>query len=243
MYHSRNQGQKHPLPLFSDDVKAHGIGSHERVRCSACHAQWSYQDYGLSVIREDRMAAHKWHRLTVQADPYLEKIMVRQIERPEGHLPASRDWLTGQERLGLWSVGWRFRRWEYMPLGIDHNGQYTILRPRHQYLISYVDRLGNVPLDSVIPTRGDGSGKGWAFMPYVPHTISPVGRRCDGCHTHRVSAGLGLFEEQGDDTGLMVPSPPPVSTMRLLTQGEQKGLLQPSERWKRERLRALTTSE
>ena len=241
-FRSRNHGQSHPLPLFSKQIVAHHVEDHQRVRCSACHAQWSYQDYGLSVIREDRIEPYKWYRLTAQADPYLEKIMVHLLKNPESAFPASKDWLTGKEKRGVWSIGWRFRRWESMPLGLDHTGRYTILRPRHQYLVSYVDRLGNVPLNSVIPLRGDGSGKGWAHMPYVPHTISPFGKRCDDCHTNRMTLGAGVFDEMSMDTALMKPSPPAITPMRLLTQEEQKRLLEPSERWKKERLRALITS-
>ncbi|MFH0844541.1 MAG: hypothetical protein V1930_03625 [Pseudomonadota bacterium] len=236
---SRDKVVGRVLPLFTKKIIPHQIEAHERVRCSACHAQWSFQDYGLSVIREDRVDPQKWVRLTAQADPYLEKVMLKQLEKPDSQSPFSKDWLTGKERTGLWSVGWRFRRWEYMPLGIDHNGKVAILRPRHQYLISYVDRLGNVSLNSVIPSRGDGSGKGWAFMPYVPHTVSPFGRGCDSCHMNGMSLGLGLFQEKGMDMDLMIPSPPALNEMRLLSSVEQKRLLNPSHRFHLKRLRSL----
>jgi hypothetical protein len=217
------------------DNLAHGIEAHKRVRCSACHAQWSYQEYGLSVIREDRSEGYKWHRLTRQADPYLEQVMEAQLENPQGRPLSSKDWVTGDTRLGLWSIGWRFRRWEYLPLGIDPKGLYAVIRPRHQYLVSYVDRLGNVALDSVTPIRGDGSGVGWAFMPYVPHTISPAGRRCESCHLNPMAVGRGIFQEKTIDLSLMTPSKPPIGKMRLLTSAEQERLLKPSLQWKKAR--------
>ena len=240
LFISKNQGQSHSLTLFSKNSAGHHIQAHDRVRCSACHAQWSYQDYGLSVIREDLMEGNKWYYLPVQGDPYLEKILREQIKAPGRHYPISRDWVLGNLKPGIWSAGWRFRRWELMPLGVDQTNRYAIMRPLYQYLITYVDRLGYVPLDSTIPLRGDGSGRGWAYMPYVPHTIAPFGRQCNGCHLNRVAAGLGIHEEMTMDTRLTIPSPPAVRTMRLLNKNERNRLLKPSRRWQKERLRALT---
>ena len=127
-----------------------------------------------------------------------------------------------------------------MPLGVDHTGRFTILRPRYQYLISKINRLGRVSLDSVAPARGDGdSGRGWAFMPYVPHTIAPFGRRCLSCHQNRIAAGLRPEKIPTIDTELSIPSPPAIRTMRLLSPEEQKNLFRPGTSWHRERLRSL----
>jgi hypothetical protein len=237
---SRSRGKRHQLPLFSKEKIPHGIETHKNLRCSSCHAQWSYQDYGLSVIREDLLEGNKWHYLTAQGDPYLEKVLKDQLEGSERVYPVSRDWITGSPSPGIWSSGWRFRRWEFMPLGVDQKKRYAVLRPLYQYLISYVDRLGNVPLENVVPLRGDGSYRGWAFMPYVPHTIAPFGKRCEACHLNRVAAGMGIQEETTIDTVLTIPSPPPIKEMRLLNPGEQRRLFEPSREWKRERLKWLT---
>jgi len=240
LFVSRNGSRRHVLPLFSREAKGHNIEEHERVRCSACHAQWAYHNLGLSVIREDVLDGHKWHDLTHQGDPYLQKILQKSLRRPGPVHPFSKDHLSGETRPGLWSAGWRFRRWEPMPLGVDHRERYALLRPLYQYLITYVDRLGHVPVDSVVPARGDGSGPGWAFTPYVPHTISPFGRPCVSCHLNRGAAGLGIQDKKSPDTSLFLPSPPALPTMRLLGPEERKKLLDPSERWHRERLRALS---
>ncbi|MBL7225262.1 MAG: hypothetical protein ISS59_03940 [Desulfobacteraceae bacterium] len=236
---SKNHGKEHRLPLFSPDSIGHRVRAHAKVRCSACHAQWSYQDYGMSVIREDVINDYKWWNLTAQGDPYLQKRLKKYVESPDIVYPVSMDRLSGKEKLGIWSAGWRFRRWEQMPLGVDHAGRYAILRPLYQYLISYIDHQGNCVLDSVAPSRGDGTGKGWAFMPYVPHTTAPFGRGCNACHQNRVAAGLGIQEEITIDNVLTIPSPPAVETMRLLNLEEQRKLLQPTKEWHRERLRAL----
>ena len=172
-------------------------------------------------MREDRINDYKWRYLSIQGDPYLQKILEDAAESPQTVYPVSMDRVSGQEREGIWSVGWRFRRWEPMPLGLDNDGRYTILRPLYQYLVSYVDGMGNVIMDSVVPRRGDGSGKGWAFMPYVPHTTAPFGRACTACHMNREAAGLGIQEELTGDTALTVPSPPPLPGIRLLSPSEQ----------------------
>jgi hypothetical protein len=229
----------HTAPLFSEKPVAHTIPEHERVRCSACHAQWAFQDLGLSVIREDASQGYKWYGLTAQGDPSLERRLRASMKDPVGTPVFSKDLITGQLRQGIWSQGWRFRRWELFPLGVDQKNRYTILRPLYQYLISYIDRLGNVALDSLVPERGDGSGRGWAWAPYVPHTISPVGRQCDSCHRNPVAAGLGPTKEKSGDVSLFVPSPPPVSSMRLLSKYERERLMHPSKRWGKERLRSL----
>ncbi len=239
LFFSKNNNREYRLREFRQTSTGHRVPAHSKVRCSACHAQWSYQDYGLSVIREDRIEEYKWYGLAAQGDPELEGILNGFLEGSGGGDPLSRDRISGQLRLGIWSMGWRFRRWEFMPLGIDNRGKYTILRPLYQYLITYVDRLGNVPLDSMVPSRGDGSGAGWAFMPYVPHTIAPSGRSCDACHMNRLAVGLGVQEEMTMDTRLTVPSPPAIKGARLLDAEERRRLLEPSYEWRKERLRSL----
>jgi hypothetical protein len=234
---SKGTGQRHPIPPFSKCSAGHRIALHGRVRCSACHAQWSYQDFGMSVIREDVLEGEKWAPLTVQGDPVTQQVLEAHLQKGERSYPESRDWISGQLRPGVWSVGWRFRRWEGAALGMDHEGRYAVLRPHYQYLVTYVDRMGNVPLDSVRPERGDGSGTGWAFMPHVPHTTAPRGKSCERCHGNRLAAGLGLGPEPTPDTILTVPSPPAIRTMRLLDRPSRDRLLKPSQTWRKERLK------
>ncbi|MCP4665032.1 MAG: hypothetical protein GY849_01595, partial [Deltaproteobacteria bacterium] len=138
-FHSRHTGKTCPLPLFSRQSLNHKITGHQRVRCSACHAQWSFQDYGLSVMREDHAGYDKWRPLTVQGDPYVKDFLERQLGRPRADPPVSPDWIDGMLKKGLWYSGWRFRRWEWMPLGLDQDQRYAVMRPKYQYLVSYID--------------------------------------------------------------------------------------------------------
>ncbi len=229
-------GMVRRLPLFLPAAASHKIKAHEKVRCSACHAQWSFQDYGMSVIREDVLWTYKWDDLAAQGDPTLQKILEKNLADPETGYPSSKDRITEVSRPGIWSIGWRFRRWEWMPLGVDDKGKYAVLRPFYQYLVSYVDKLGNIALDSVVPERGGGTGRGWAFMPYVPHTIGPMGRHCNACHRNRVAAGLGVHQELTVDNVLTIPSPPCINPMRLLNSQEQKKLFEPSREWHKTRV-------
>jgi len=199
---SKKHGTRHRAPRFSTDSPAHGIPAHERLRCSACHAQWSFQDYGLSVLRADRMDGYEWAHLISQGDPELARNLANHMEGEGRGDPVSKDRLTGEARLGIWLQGWRFRRWTPMPLGVDHLGRISVLRPHYQFLITYMDRMGNVPLDNAVPRRGSDGSKGWSFMPHVPHTTAPAGRSCESCHMNRTAAGLGIHDILTDDTRL-----------------------------------------
>lgn len=234
---STNDGKRHRAPRFSIDSPGHGIPAHERLRCSACHAQWSFQDYGLSVLRADRAVGYEWAHLISQGDPELARNLADHMEGEGRGDPASKDRLTGEVRLGVWLQGWRFRRWTPMPLGVDHRDRVSLLRPHYQFLITYVDRMGNVTLDNAVPRRGGGSAEGWSFMPHVPHTTAPMGRPCEACHMNRTAAGLGIHDILTEDTRLSIPSPPAVSSMRLLNEREQKRLLEPSEAFRIEYLK------
>jgi hypothetical protein len=66
------------------------------TQCLHCHAQWSYQDYGLSVIREDLLSGNKRYYLTAKGDLYLERILKDQLDRGGKVFPLSKDWITGR---------------------------------------------------------------------------------------------------------------------------------------------------
>ena len=224
------QGRNRLLPIFRATSPSHDPAVHSRLRCSSCHARWIGHDYGLSLQRQDGGDFRVWTYLTRQGDPGLLTELNRLLADPEGS-PTSRDLLTGETTTGLWLKGYRFRRWENRVLGVDHQNRISLMKPLHQYQVSYVDRAGSVLLDSEIPIRGDGQAPGWAFMPSVPHTTGSQGRPCETCHRNPVAAGLGLAWdgelEAGPDFDLLHPSPPAVPGMRLLNPRERDRLLEP----------------
>jgi len=224
-------GQARPLPTPQGRTPGHDKALHGRVRCGACHARWSFQDYGLSALRLDRGDLTQWDFLAGFDPEFAAEIAKsREVERVA---LLSLDPLLKDTTPGVWVLGRRFRRWEPMPLGLDHQGRFALLRPKYQYLVSYVNVMGQSVLDGVSPIRGDGLGKGWAFSPYVPHTIAGPGRTCRACHGNRVAAGLGLAAESTPDLELMVPTAPAISSMRLLNKKEREQLMNPSKEFKR----------
>ncbi|MDZ7761474.1 MAG: hypothetical protein U5L00_14625 [Desulfovermiculus sp.] len=229
-YLDARDGSRRPVPLFEPDSPSHDPDVHSRLRCSACHAQWTAHDYGLSLQRQDGGDFRVWTYLIRQGDPRLEAELEKLLADAD-RTPTSLDLVTGKRGQGVWLKGYRFRRWENMVLGVDHQDRISLLRPLHQYRISYVDEQSLVLLDSVIPQRGDGRGAGWAFMPFVPHTTAEQGRPCETCHGQTMAAGLGWSENKGltagTDFGLLRPSPPAIDSMRLLNKAERRRLLEP----------------
>lgn len=137
-----------------------------------------------------------------------------------------------------WQMGYRFRRWEWISLGFDHEGLLRPLRPKYQYLITWIDKKGNLLLDSFIPQRKGSNERGWCFTPYTPHTIQK-GRTCDACHGNLMATGRGLCEDLSQDTYLTKAYRPAIDMMRLLGEDEAKRLLSPSLELERLRLKYL----
>ena len=212
MFRSRD-GRVHPLPLTTRHTPGHDPVRHGRVACAACHAQWFFNDYGLSVLRRDA--------------PPQDTAMAENTGWRTSDKKTAGAWTPG-----AWLGAYRFRRWEGLILGVDATGAIAPLRPRHQYLVSYVDTLGRTILDSVVPMRGESADPGWAFAPYSPHTTAPGGRACNGCHGNRAAAGLGPPWPTTPDMALLAASPPIQGQGRLLNAAEQQRLLAPSSRFR-----------
>lgn len=222
------QGRRHPLPQWNEKIPAHSVPRMQKLHCTSCHGGWGFYDYGMSLMRDDRVDLSHWGAWRLQGD-----------ETVAGLFDYSGLFLGTEQSVGAWFLGWRFRRWENLTLGVDGEGRITPLRPHYQYLISYVDREGKVILDNVVPERGDGSGPGWASMPFVPHTVQPRGRSCEECHGQELAAGRGLWRGEGPDLMLTKASPPVYPGMRLLNQEETVGLLRKGPFFRRMRSRAL----
>ncbi len=202
----RGPGRK--IPRWNPDLIPHRIAEHRaKLRCSACHAAWSFQDYGFHVMLEERPDYWKWAPTAAQNDPQVQEILNRYVGTyadavppkrgsrkplPEEQWkpPTTRDWLSGEVRSGAWFRGYTARRWEDPPLGLDHTGKVSIMRPMRQYVVSHVDAQENLLLDRKVPTTGGGFSA-LIFNPYVPHTTSAEGRSCHECHGNPKAVGLG----------------------------------------------------
>ena len=196
------------VPVWSANIVPHNIKSHgDKLSCSSCHAAWSFQDYGFHLMLDERNEYWKWSINASQNDPQVQSLLKyytgdyaelippkerRQPNLPEEKwsIPESFDWLSNESRTGIWYRGWTLRRWSNPPLGLDSDGSVSILRPMHQYVISYVNRNDNVVLDRSIPVTGAGN-PALIVNPYTPHTTSPMGRACYDCHGSYKAVGMG----------------------------------------------------
>lgn len=202
----RGEGRK--IPPWKSEKIPHLVSNHrDKLRCSACHSAWSFQDYGLHLMLEERPDYWKWAPNAAQNDPQVQDLLSRfvgtsvELVEPQGgytmakpqeewESPVTRDWLNGEVRSGAWFRCLTSRRWERPPLGLDHLGRVTIMRPMYQYVISHVDRQDNLLVDRLVPTTGGGF-PALIVNPYSPHTTSARGRACHDCHGCAKSVGLG----------------------------------------------------
>jgi hypothetical protein len=196
------------IPKWNPDLVPHRINGHRlKLRCSACHAAWSSQDYGLHLMLEERPDYWKWAPTAGQNDPQIQELLYRNIgteaelvspsdglrpARPQDQWgpPFTKDWLTEEVRPGAWFRGFTARRWSRPPLGLDHRGKVSVMRPMFQYVISHVDADENLVVDRHIPRTAAGF-PALIFNPYTPHTTARLGRACQDCHGNSKAAGLG----------------------------------------------------
>lgn len=202
------RGKGRRIPVWKPDLIPHQITEHrEKLRCSACHGAWSFQDYGLHLMLEERADYWKWSKTSAQNDPQVQELLRRNVgtyaelvppqsgplpDKPSDKwtLPVSLDWLTGEMRPGIWFRGFTARRWAGPPLGRDHTGRISVMRPMHQYVVSHVDKDDYLLVDREIPRTGAGH-PALIFNPYVPHTITRAARNCHECHGNPKAIGLG----------------------------------------------------
>lgn len=196
------------IPAWKSESVSHAVNAHrEHLTCSSCHSAWSYQDYGLNLMLDERNEYWKWSINSSQNDPQVQALLKKYVgsfadlippqggKRPslpeeEWQTPRSFDWLSNVSRIGIWYRGWTLRRWSNPPLGLDSHGKVSVLRPMRQYVISYVDKNERLILDSHLPTTGSDF-PALIANPYTPHTTTRFGRTCQDCHGSFKAAGMG----------------------------------------------------
>jgi hypothetical protein len=202
------RGKGRRVPSRNAQSIPHRVAIHrEKLKCSACHTSWSFQDYGFHLMLEEKADYWKWASTAAQNDPQIQSLLSREIgtyaelitpadgpippkSQDQWDLPVTEDWLTGEKRPGAWFRGYTERKWSRPPLGLDHRGKVSIIRPMYQYVISHVDADNNLLLDRHVPTTGSGH-PALIVNPYSPHTIVAKGRMCHECHGNPKAAGLG----------------------------------------------------
>ena len=233
--------QAEHVPQFDHTLISHKK-FHQNVSCAACHAGWSYQDYGLHLFYDQSNHYEQWGDYLWQDDMEITRLLQEQLKRdPEFRQPArTTNKLSAETLPGAWYKGWTFRRWEGVVLGKNVRGSYAPIRPLYQYYITYVDSAENIWLDSQIPRRMDGK-PGWSWDVYTPHTIQKSGRSCESCHGNALAAGLGIRSALKDSVAhsITLPSVPILPGTRLLNSDEQKRLLNASVLYKKWRAEAF----
>lgn len=228
-------------PVFNSASVAHQ-SFHQKIRCSACHAQWVFQDYGLHLFLDQSSNYEMWQDYLWQGDGEVTHLLLEELSKPEElRNPAfSSNKLSGQKMLGIWYQAWTFRRWEDPILGRDTQGRISVLRPLYQYFVTFVDSLDQVWLDSQKPVRKDGK-IGWNWDAYVPHTIGRRGRNCESCHLNAKAVGLGIRQNPSDSVAqqITMPAEPVLPNSRLLNAQEQQQLLKKRALYKYWRTKAF----
>jgi hypothetical protein len=165
--HGRD-GKEHSIPLMKHPAHKEQA---ETISCQACHAQWTYNDYGKHFLRSDTDDFDEWYLLSVQGNFEIETLIENNTDFDKDELPAiMTDKITGEPEPGLWHKGYTMRRWETPILGRDENGTITTMRPQLDYFLSWIDEEETVRFDSV-----QSQAKKSGIRPYVPHTTGPAG--------------------------------------------------------------------
>ena len=167
LLHGRN-GKEHTIPLMQHPAHQ---GQVENISCQACHAQWTFNDFGKHFLRSDTDDFDIWSNLSIQGSFEVETILENNNDFDKTELPAQMtDKITGEQVAGLWYKGYTIRRWESIMLGRDGKGNITTLRPVLDCSLSWIDEEEIVRFNSVLSQAPD-----MGLRPYVPHTTGPAG--------------------------------------------------------------------
>ena len=196
--YSRVTGKKHVIPLLAEKkpVVAHKINRHmEVIECHACHARWSTGEWGMHVIREEKLDLSKWKEWNF-SDPTLQGML-----KDEEQFGAEMiDWIsakwTGNKFLnetvsGIFINFFTEKDWDTMILGKNQRGKYSIMKPRYQYFFTdYSDGGEKLEKNIEVPITKNGN-PGLVLIPHTPHTIRTIVRPCESCHESEIAVGLG----------------------------------------------------
>ena len=210
--YSKVTGKEHPIPLLKflkNRPYAHQILGHMKdTECSACHARWSANEWGMHVIREEQLNEKRW-RDWAPSDPTLQQLLSGSgtdiKQKPLGMLNwhtalNTPDGVKGSWSKGVWNTVFSEADWNSLILGKNERNKYTIMKPRYQYFISTpATGMSSASLRAQVPHTPAGR-PGWVMTPHSPHTIRSTTRPCGSCHENALTTGLGdpLLQNIGD---------------------------------------------
>ncbi len=159
-------GKDHQVPQLSHPAHTRYKG---QVDCQVCHAQWGFNDRPSHLLLSYQEDVDAWDRLTVQSSSRVETFLEHNLYSDEDELePAMADSISGQEKPGIWYLGFGQRRWEDILIDRDSDGIIKVFRPILDLRLSAVDEDDEVLFDNL---KGCGTG----MLPYTPHTPGPAG--------------------------------------------------------------------
>jgi len=203
--YSKVTGKAHKIPLLKfmkQRPYAHQILGHMRdTECSACHARWSANEWGMHVIREDQINPKQWQDWSL-SDPTLQQLLWgsksnKSLTRPPTGMlnwnsaTTTPDGPKGSWTQGIWSYVFSETDWNSLILGKNKRKRYTIMKPRYQYFLTNLSKEnGRSTLRAKVPMTPSGK-PGWVMTPHTPHTIRSTTRPCESCHENTLATGLG----------------------------------------------------
>ena len=203
--YSKVTGKEHKIPLLKFMRRrpyAHQILGHmKHTECSACHARWSANEWGMHVIREDKINPRQWKDWSL-SDPTLQQQLWgsqsnRSLTQPRTGMlnwnsaVTTPNGLKGSWTKGVWSYVFSETDWSSLILGKNKRKRYTIMKPRYQYFLTHLSKKdGRSTLRAKVPLTPSGK-PGWVMTPHTPHTIRSTTRPCESCHENTLATGLG----------------------------------------------------
>ncbi|NIP99368.1 MAG: hypothetical protein GWM98_02260 [Nitrospinaceae bacterium] len=203
--YSKVTGKKHKIPLLRfirPRPYAHQIRGHmSRTECSACHARWSANEWGMHVIHEEELDRDQWKNWTL-SDPTLQQSLSETAEprKPAASVMGMLNWnsalstpegIKGSWIKGVWNHVFTETGWNSLILGINQRNRATVMKPRYQYFLTTRSKPGGQQPDRAkVPVTVKGK-PGWVMMPHTPHTTRATTRPCESCHLSPLAAGLG----------------------------------------------------
>jgi hypothetical protein len=244
--YSKVTGKEHKIPLLKfmkQRPYAHQILGHmKNTECSACHARWSANEWGMHVIREDKINPKQWQDWSL-SDPTLQQQLWgsqinKSLSQPSTGMlnwnsaVSTPSGIKGNWTQGIWSHVFSETDWNSLILGKNMRKRYTIMKPRYQYFITN-------------RTQEDD-------------TIRSTTRPCESCHENTLATGLGestlKYVEDGKPflselkrsnrilpqfqikqmvsrNGWSLQNPMPKGKLRFMKSKEIKSLLKKSDRY------------
>jgi hypothetical protein len=203
--YSKVTGKEHKIPLLKFMKRrpyAHQILGHmKNTECSACHARWAANEWGMHVIREEKINPRQWQDWSL-SDPTLQQLLWGSknnkalSKQPKGMLNWNSAVTTpsgpkGSWTKGIWSHVFSETGWNSLILGKNKRKRYTIMKPRYQYFLTNLAKEDGRPtLRAKVPLTPSGK-PGWVMTPHTPHTIRSTTRPCESCHESTLAVGLG----------------------------------------------------